>query len=868
MLDWLNSLRFRWRALVRRRQLEQDLEDEMAFHLAMREEKQRQAGVPTDQARVMARRQFGNVGVLKHRARDVWIWPWLQDADQDVRFAARLLYRARGSTLLAVLCLGLGIGASTAIFSIVNALLLRPLPVVESDRLIRISRGQEPALSLALLRDVGSGTQSLRAVAATLSMESDLAIDGQSQFIAVEVASAHYADVFGVRPSLGRWFVNDREPVAVISDAIWERYFDRRPDVLGRVIQSGTDSYTIVGVAPRAFTGVRAPLRTDLWVPIETRFRFTTDAEERRLARMLMFFGHLRPGATATGATTELNTLDIQMRGRGGFAPEVTTPLVADAVGTLPTPGSRRLAQTLSTLMAAIVAVVLMIACVNVGHLLLARNALRQREFAIRRALGASRARLLRQLLTEALVLAVAGTLCGVVLAVWAGHLLERSVPQAAGIFAVQVDLSLDWRALVFAAGICVLTTVLCGLVPAWRVSRMSRMMVVQGSVGETTRRKPVGLVVQVVMSLVLLFVGASFLGALVRLHGTYPGFAVAGRLYAYTFLPSPPFAPDARRALYAGALDRLRSLPGVRLAAVTSSLPLIPAGSDCASLSPDSPIQVTTSAIDPAYFETMGIERIAGRSFTESDPTADTAVVTESVARRLWSERSPVGERVLIGCDNPHPALVIGVVRDSSIRAVGEPPQPHLYRRFSARDAGALVAVLLDTTVDPAGLTETVRRTLLELAPGIRVYTVQPLAVHVARSFGQLQWITSILIGLSVLALLLAAVGLYGAIAYRVSLRTREIGLRIALGATRLNVFRGVVGNALAIVVVGVAIGEFLTMVLTRVVGSVQENIGPTPVSTHVIVALIWIAIGVTASYVPAARAARLDPSVALREE
>ena len=263
-----------------------------------------------------------------------------------------------------------------------------------------------------------------------------------------------------------------------------------------------------------------------------------------------------------------------------------------------------------------------------------------------------------------------------------------------------------------------------------------------------------------------------------------------------------------------------------------------------------------------------MGIERIAGRSFTESDPTADTAVVTESLARRLWSERSPVGERVLIGCDNPHPALVIGVVRDSSILAVGEPPQPHLYRRFSARDAGALVAVLLDTTVDPAGLTETVRRTLLELAPGIRVYTVQPLAVHVARSFGQLQWITSILIGLGVLALLLAAVGLYGAIAYRVSLRTREIGLRMALGATRLNVFRSVVGNALAIVAVGVAIGEFLTAVLTGIVASVQENIGRTPLSTHVIVGLIWIAIGVTASYVPAARAARLDPSVALRQE
>jgi hypothetical protein len=362
MPEWLNSVRLRLRALTRRRQLEQDLEDEMAFHLAMREEKQRQAGVRADEARMRARRQFGNVGVLKNRTRDVWIWPWLQDAGQDARFAVHMLFRARGSTLLALLCLTLGIGASTAIFSVVNALLLRPLPLTESDRLIRISRGHETALSIPLLRAVGSGTQSLRAVAATLSMESDLAIDGESQFIAAEVTSGKYADVFGVTPSLGRWFIDDREPVAVISDAIWERYFDRRPDVLGRIIQSGADSYTIVGVAPREFTGVRAPLRTDLWIPIETRFRLSTEAEERRLARMLMFFGHLRPGAAAMEAAAELNALDIQMRGRTGSVPEASAPLAASAVGTLPTPGGRRLAQTLSALMGAIVAVVLMIA--------------------------------------------------------------------------------------------------------------------------------------------------------------------------------------------------------------------------------------------------------------------------------------------------------------------------------------------------------------------------------------------------------------------------------------------------------------------------------------------------------------------------
>ena len=432
------------------------------------------------------------------------------------------------------------------------------------------------------------------------------------------------------------------------------------------------------------------------------------------------------------------------------------------------------------------------------------------------------------------------------------------------------MDLSLDWRAFVFAAGICIVTTVLCGLLPAWRTSGVPRLGMGHGIVGAGTRGRPVGLVAQVVMSLVLLFIGGSFMAALLKLYATDPGFDVAGRLYAYTFLPSPPFPPDARYDVYAKALDRLRGLPGVRTAALTSSLPLIPPGSECASLSLDSPIRVTSSAVDTTYFDTLGIERVAGRLFAASDLTdaAASVVVTESLARRLWPDRPAVGERLMIGCDRPQPAMVIGVVRDSAIRAVGEPPQPHVYRLFAARHADTLTAVLLDTTTDPAGLTETVRRTLVGLAPGIRVYAVQPLGMHVERSFGQLRWVASVLIVLGSLALVLAAVGLSGAVAYRVSQRTREIGLRMALGATRRNVFRDVLGNGLAIVLVGVAIGELLTVALTSAVASVQENIGPTPVSTHLAAGLIWIAVGLAASYGPAARAARVDPLVALRDE
>lgn len=865
--DWA----FRLRSLFKSSAVEQELDDELRFHVEHLVESHMRQGLSRDEAVRRARLQFGGIDQIKEEHRDARGIGLVDAFGRDVRYAARQVRRSPGFALLAVLCLGLGIGVNTAIFGVINAFLLRPMPVPEPERLLTISRGEGRALSYPAFREFQARTRLLSGMTVAFPTESDLDVDGESDFVVSEVVPANYADVLGIKLSLGRWFVDDREPVAVISHAVWERRFNLSPQVVGRLIQSESQSYTIIGVGPREFTGVFAPLRTDLWVPIQTRPRLAAQLEERGSRRLMMLFGRLREGRTAMQASAELNAINAQLVAEQGARPERAEPIVAEAV-IGPVAGSRRLIRTLMTLLAGIVGLVLLIACVNVGNLLLVRGALRQRELAVRRALGASRFRLLQQLLAESLVLAIGGGICGVILAVWTNKLLATTFPAVVGTFPMQFDPSIDRRALVFATIVSLVTTILCGLLPAWRVTQVRGLVAFKGEIGGgPPRRRPLGLVAQVVMSLVLLFVAGSFLQGALRLQTTDPGFEVAGRIYAYTSIPSPTVTPESRRELYSQTLERLRALPGVRTAALAFSLPLMPAGSDCASLPGGPQVSTTTSAVDAGYFDTMGIDLVAGREFAADDPSAGaaaTVVVNESLARRIWADGPVVGERVMIGCDAAHPTVVIGVVSDSAIRAVGETPHPHVYRRFVAQNPGGLTTILVATSTDPAGMVQVVRRSLLEPGPGIRVYAVQPLSVHVEQSYAKVRWLAALLTGFGLLALLLAAVGLYGTIAYRVTLRTQEIGVRMALGARRTDVFREVLSHGVAIVLVGVAIGEVLTAALTGVVGSALEGIGPTGLSTHVAIGLIWIAVALAACYLPAARAARVDPLVALRHE
>jgi putative ABC transport system permease protein len=863
--DWL----LRLRSLFKHRAVEQELDDELRFHFEHLVASHMERGVPHDDAVRRARLEFGGLDQIKENHRDARGIRVIHDLERDVRYAVRQLTRSPGFAALAVLSLGLGIGVNTSIFGALNAIFLRPMPVTDPDRVIVLTRGQQGGFSYPIFRDLQARSRVLAGLTASFPMESDLDVQGESEFVAAEVVSANYGEVLGVRMSVGKWFTSDIEPTAVISHAAWQSRFHLRPDVLGQRIGSEAQSYTVVGVTAREFTGIFAPFRTDLWVPLRTRPVLAARLEDR-VRRPLMVFGRLRPDATALEASAELNIIDAQLRAEHGPANEPPLPIVVEPARGIPNPATRRLVRTGAMLLMATVGLVLLIACVNVANLLLVRGALRQRELAVRRALGATTRRLMRQLLTESLVLAVGGGICGVILALWTNEILERALPSFRSMFPIQVELSLDWRVIAFAVALSLLTTLVCGLLPAWRTSRASGIIPGKREIGAVTGRgRPIGLVSQVVLSFALLLLAGSVLEAFRDLQVTDPGFQVAGRLYAYIFFPSAP-TPEAGRQLYAATLDHVKALPGVRSATLTSTLPLTPSGSDCASLPSGPQTPITTTAVDVNFFETMGIEIVEGRAFTTSDlsPDSSTVIISESFARQIWRDEAAVGERVMIGCERPQPAVVMGVVRDSAVRTIGEPPQAHLYRPFARQYSGGLTAILLETSTDPAAIVATVRQTLVRMGHGIRVYTVQPLSLHVEQSYNSVRLQAVVLTSFSLLALLLAAIGLYGVIAYRVSLRTQEIGVRMALGARRVKIFQEVVWYGVGIVLVGVAIGELLMLPLTRAAGSIQAGIRPTDLSTHIAVGLVWIGIACLACYLPAARAARVDPVVALRHE
>ena len=783
----------------------------------------------------------------------------------DVFYSLRQFAKAPGFTFLAVLCLGLGIGVNASIFSVLNSLFLRPLPVIAPDRVVVLSRGGAPLLSYPDFRDFRDRTTTLEGMAASFPTESSLDFDGLAHNAAAEAVSLDYPGVIGVRPFLGRWFQSEEEDSCVISYRAWQRFFAADPNVLGKRVRSETQWYTVIGVAPREFEGIYLPMSMDLWVPLRHWMNQHPGVPERMEDRgqpSVFIFGRMKPGVVPRQASAEINAVAAHLP----HAETKQPPIVLEQVRGIPAANTRRNAAPVAAVLMAVVGVILLIACVNVGNLLLARGAARRREISVRVALGASRSRLLRQLLTESLLLAIGGGIAGIFLGVWTNRLLETLL--AAGPYeSIQLDLAADRRVLLFTALLSLATTLIFGLAPAWRSSHIDVLAGLKGSAPTGARfgLRRLSLVAQVSLSLILLLTAGLFIRVLGEFHSADPGFAVQNRLYVNTYVSAPEFTPESGRAFYAAVSDRLRSLPGVKSVAITNYLPLTPLPQNCASTPQHDSIPTTSSIISSNFLETMRTPLLAGRDFRSTEPQP-VAIVNEAMARRLWPGESALGKHVQLGCRNKADAEVVGIARDLRFVSVGEPAKPHAYLPFARSDAG-YQTILVEVQGDalPA---ETIRKTIVATNDAARVYTINTLSDWVDRSFWQVRWEVSILTAFATLALLLAAIGLYGMISYQVTLRGREIGVRMAVGAQSSDVFRLILRQCLGSTLIGIAIGLVLSAAIVRLMANLLYGVSPTDPATYTAVSLLWLLVAVAACYLPARRAARVDPMSVLRTE
>jgi putative ABC transport system permease protein len=797
---------------------------------------------------------------------------------QDLTYALRLARKSPGFTFLAVVCLALGIGVNTAVFGMLNFLFFRPLPVEAPDRLVVLGREGQQLISWPEYRDLRNRTQLLTGMAASNPTESSLDFDGETHAAAAEAVSADYARVIGVRPFLGRWFEREDEQAAVIGFGAWQRWFHGDPHILGKRVRSETQWYTIVGVAPREFAGIYLPLNMDIWVPFRTWARqypgLAAGLEDRARPRVFVF-GRMKPGIAPAQAAAELNAIAAQIQKEQPQsqtkAASLAAPLMVERVRGVPNARSRNASVPIAAVLMAVVGVVLLIACVNVGNLLLARGAAREREISLRIALGARRARIVRQLLTESLMLAVGGGLLGLALGVWTSRLLEVLLPTTAFGEALRLDLTPDPRVMVSGALLALFTTLLFGLAPAWRASRADVLPALKGEAPGAARfgLRRVSLVAQVSLSLVLLLTAGLFLRVLLAFQAADPGFAVKNRIYITTLASAPEFTPETGRQFYRQTLDRLRALPGVKNAALTNLLPLTPVNPDCVSETGHDPISATTSTVSPGYLATMRIGLAGGRDFSAADrPDGQpVAIVNAALAKRLWPGQTPIGKRLMLGCHDPSTLQVVGVARDARLVSLGEAPKPHVYRAF-AQDSGGIQNIMVETASDAGAQLETVRKTVTASAAGARIYGVRPLSEWIDRSYWQVRWEVCLLGVFGGLALLLAAIGLYGVVAYHVILRTREIGIRMAVGAQPADVLRMVLRQGLGLTLLGVGIGLAASVGLARAMARLLFGVSPTDPPTYAVVALLWLAVAFAACYLPARRAARVDPTVALRYE
>jgi predicted permease len=816
----------------------------------------------------------------------------MQSFWQDLRFGARMLIKTPGFTLVAILTLALGIGANTTIFSVINALLLKPIPFPDAERLVLVWQSQvnDPESrnivsapnywdwqrqndvfeQMAILDSAGKGY--------------NLSGGGEPERVSGVRVSASFFDVLGVKPALGRTFLPEEEQsgkhqVVVLSDSLWRSRYHADPQLLGKTIKVDSQAHTVIGIMPPRFEfQLYSPLR-QLWVPVAY-----TKGDQDRSSNSFLCLARLKPGVTLEQARARMNIIG---QGLAAQYPQENAGRTAtlDSIIGFDLENQQR---TLFTLLA-VAGFVLLIACVNVANLLMARGAARQREFAIRTALGASRTRTIRQLLTESLLLALAGGLSGLLIAVWSNSLLLKVLPgnlRAVPFRSLSVaeGLSLDYKVLAFTWAVTCLTGLVFGLAPALLFSKRNINAFLQegsrGTTGGGAKLRQSLVVLEVALALVVLTGAGLMIQSMARLLNVAPGFDPHNLLVLGMSLPQentfygPPGHPEFARNLqqYVG------SIPGVLAVSAVSHTPI---GGGNAGRGfviegrPDpgnenQPGAKYTIAC-PSYFQTMGIKQLSGREFTEQDSlnASGVIVINEAMAKRFWPDEDPLGKRIKIGAFNADaPWLtIIGVTQDVKQGGLDRQPRPEFFRPYN-QAAWPVMTIVVRTAPQPGTLINPIKQALAKFEPDSAASGIRTMEEVLYDSAGARRFPMLLLVAFALVALTLAAVGISGVVSFAVTQRTREIGIRMALGAHKGDVMRMLLKRSMAAALLGVAFGLAASLALTRFLTELLFEVKPMDPLVLSAAALILTSVAFLACYLPARRATKVDPLIALRCE
>jgi predicted permease len=881
----LNRLRLRLRALLRKPQMEQELEEELRFHLEKEVEQNMARGMNAEEARLAALRSFGGVDRVKEESRDVRGVRFLEELGQDLRYGARMLVKNPGFTVVAVITLALGIGANTAIFSVVNAVLLRPLPFENPDELVMIwqtdpQRGTfQDLVSPLNLHDWQQQSHTFAQIAAFNPRGFSLTGTGEPEQLPGTFVSVELFPMLGANPLLGRNFLPDEgrpggNRTVIISYALWQRRFGGDPTLVGKSLTLNGAIYTVVGIMPAKF---QFPIQgqfpipvSELWAPLAI-----DPAQVTRGDRDWFTIGRLQPGVSIEEAQAEMATIAQRLaeqypdfnRGVGvhivGYHQQLTGNLRA----------------ALLILLGAVV-FVLLIACANVANLMLARAATRQRELAIRTALGAGRSRLMRQLLTESVLLSLLGGTLGLALALWNFDAIVAALPAH---MPRASEIKVDRQVLVFTFAVAVMTGVIFGLVPALQASSLNLNDALKESGGKGTggvvrhRVRSLLVVTEVALAVVLLAGAGLLIRSFHRLQQVNAGFNPENVLSVPFVLPQNRYPDGNTRVAFINRItEKLKALPGVKAVGVVNTLPLSSEYSSASfiverqTVSPEGRNVANMRAATPDYFRTMSIPIVKGRGFTDQDhfdaPTV--VIINEQFARLYFPNEDPIGKRVISPASSDGiPMTIVGVAGDVRNDGPEDEPKPEFYYSYFQNRLSAMV-MAIRTSVEPASLIPAVRREMWSEDKDLPLANISTLEQLLSKTTAQRRF-NLLLLGLySGLALILAVVGIYGVVSYAVSQRTHEIGVRMALGAQQGDVRKLVIRQGMIPVVAGIAIGLSGALALTRLMKSLLFGVSATDPLTFVGLSLLLIVVALVACWIPARRATKVEPLLALRYE